>query len=104
MKLTTPHTSEEFDATLAEAERLLLSLDRESTEWEDIITQLAIFAGSFNHVITRAHRDRIHAVLASIGEDAIGPVLEALFHVHRTEQIDLTKRFIKDLIRKEQNR
>lgn len=94
-----PKSTEEMDQIITEAKALVLEMDHESVEFEIMLTELALFAGCFNHHITHQQRGAIIALLGSIVETALYPVLDALVSVPRVEQYDVTKAFI-DYLRK----
>lgn len=47
-----PKSTEEMDQIITEAKTLVLEMDHESVEFEIMLTELALFAGCFNHHIT----------------------------------------------------
>jgi hypothetical protein len=91
-----PTSPEEADEIIAAAKSQLSTMPAE--EQFAACKQLAMFAGCFNHHWSRAHRQQLIALLTSIGDAAIEPVLEALTNCPRSEQYDVTIDFIRKLV------
>lgn len=79
-----PKTSEEADKLLSHAERLLRD-GRMTGEW---VSQLTRFLGANSAAWTSVNRERLRAVLASLGEAGIESVVAAMSRLPRTDILD----------------
>ena|SRR5271166_327467 len=98
-----PQSNAEAGKIIEEAHDILypksvIRSDLDSEECQEVAKELAVFAGCFNHHITRQQRRTMIVMLSTMGEDAFDPVLEALVEIPRVEQFDVTKAFMRALL------
>jgi hypothetical protein len=91
-----PTTEVEADAIIAMAKETIPNLIED--DLEIACREMALFAGSFNHVWTRLRRQQLIEILVGVGFDAIDPVLQVLTDSPRAEQFDVTQAFIRRLV------
>jgi hypothetical protein len=91
-----PTSESEADAIIENARKTIHDMDED--ELELACQKLALFAGAFNHFWTSSRRTQLINILVGVGLDAVDPVLQALVSIPRSEQFDITNRFIRELV------
>lgn len=97
-RLFIPRTTDECDRLLESAKSVMRMPMAEIRR--DLVSELARFLGARSSVWTTNRRETLSGLIASAGEDAIGPVLETVARTPRAEIADDAEAVLTIIVRR----